>query len=76
MNADFLIGAIRASQDLPPEVSAELERILRRNEPMQPIIEHGTEWCAVCRNHIEKIGVNPRDRDNFCGRCGQAVKWE
>ena len=32
MTIDFLIGAIRASNDLHPQVKTELEEILRRLE--------------------------------------------
>ena len=74
MSIDFLIGAIRASRDLHPNVSTELEEILHRSEPMEPEIRHGTTWCAVCGNHLKKIGKNVKD--NYCGKCGQVVKWE
>lgn len=33
MTTDFLIGAIRASKDLHPQVKTELEEILHRAEP-------------------------------------------
>lgn len=73
MTNDFLIGAIRASRDLHPLVKTELEEILAKMEPMEPITEHGTQWCAKCKRHLRRIGLNALD--NYCGRCGQAVDW-
>lgn len=32
MSIDFLIGALRASRDIPPTVMCEIEEILRKHE--------------------------------------------
>lgn len=73
MTIDFLIGAVRASQDLHPLVKTELEEVLCRMGPEKPQIRNATAWCAKCGNHLKQIGLNVRD--NFCGQCGKAVDW-
>lgn len=51
MTIDFLIGAVRASQDLHPQVKTELEEILNRAEPRvltrEEMIEGVKEHRAV-----------------------------
>ena len=38
MTVDFMIGALRASRDIPPTVMCEIEEILRKHEQKeQPV---------------------------------------
>ena len=40
MSIDFMIGALRASRDIPPTVMCEIEEILRKHEPEeQPVVQ-------------------------------------
>ena len=48
--------------------------IMDRMTPVPPKVKNGTTFCKKCGNHLKKIGLNVRD--NFCGKCGQAVMWE
>ena len=75
MTIDFLIGAIRASQDLHPLVKTELEEILHRAEPVEPVPNETLNrlgWddmkkCGDC-------GTTLRFTAKFCDACGRAVK--
>ena len=71
MTADFLIGAIRASRDLHPRVTTELEEILNKAEPMDPqrskLNGEGRLFCGKCGSLIPRWG-------RYCSECGQAVK--
>lgn len=55
-------------------VNDAMEIIMDRMEPIEPKTKNGTDWCKKCGNHLKKIGLNVRD--NYCGKCGQAVKWD
>ena len=71
MTHDFLIGAIRASQDLHPQVRTELEEILfRAGKEVEPIWHEAIRmWeCPECRNPVHGA-------DNYCGGCGRKLKW-
>ena len=40
MSIDFLIGALRASRDIPPTVMSEIEEILRKHEQKErPVVQ-------------------------------------
>lgn len=75
MTIDFLIGAVRASEDLHPNVKTELEEILNRAEPVEPVPNEtlirlgweGAKNCGACGNQL-------RLTSKFCDRCGRAVK--
>ena len=55
MTIDFLIGALRASRDIPPTVMGEIEEILQKQETANP-------W--------ERIGLIGKKTGLFnCGRC-------
>ena len=63
MTIDFLIGAIRASQDLHPQVKTELEEILYKAEhgaDGRGKVRKGLECCARCTND------NPFDGCDEC----------
>ena len=60
MTIDFLIGAIRASRDLHPQVKTELEEILHQAEPRLLTVEEINEMKAgtplVVERKIEHNG--------------------
>ena len=63
MTVDFLIGAVRASEDLHPNVKTELEEILYRTEPRvltrAEMIEGVKDHRAVFVEESQE-GSNPR----------------
>ena len=59
MTIDFLIGAIRASRDLHPQVQTELEEILNGSERLNRV-RKGLECCSACTNE------NPFQRCDEC----------
>ena len=76
MTNDFLIGAIRASRDLHPQVKTELEEILYRAEPVAPVVKRlsinryvSDYECPECANDLSYP-------QNYCSECGKPVKWE
>lgn len=75
MTVDFLIGAIRASQDLHPQVKTELEEILHRSEPVE---SYPNETLAMLGwpdiHNCGACGHQLRTFSKFCDACGQAVK--
>ena len=85
MTIDFLIGAIRASRDLHPQVKTELEEILNRAEPVKPIIYMEGDWmdafCGDCQGHLYRAlpmmdtGEYP-DKPEYCCYCGRPVLWK
>ena len=50
--------------------------LLKKQEPVEPIISYGTFRCGNCENIV---GYNDGNgcgyQNNFCGNCGKAVKW-
>jgi len=76
MTIDFLIGAVRASNDLHPAVQTEIEEILYRAEPAEPkkvkvkdrILERELEYdaCGSC-------GFIIFQKERYCPNCGKAV---
>lgn len=87
MTIDFLIGAIRASRDLHPQVKTELEEILHRAEPVKPVkplVYMEDDWmdafCGKCQGHLYRAlpeldtGEYP-DKPEYCSYCGKPVDW-
>ena len=76
MTVDFLIGAIRASRDLHPNVKTELEEILNRAEPVKPIPNEtlcklgwdDAKNCGACGRHLRTFA-------KFCDSCGKPVDY-
>ena len=74
MTIDFMIGAIRASNDLHPQVKTELEEILNRAEPVEPVPNKTLRklgWedarnCGACGWHLRTFA-------KFCDCCGRPV---
>ena len=74
MTVDFLIGAIRASRDLHPQVKTELEEILHRAEPVKPVQNETLQrigWddarnCGACGNQLRLLA-------KYCDECGRPV---
>lgn len=46
--------------------------LLREQEAVKPQLSISGMWyeCPICHRHLTK------DRDNYCARCGRAVKWD
>ena len=64
MMIDFLIGAVRASRDLHPQVKTELEEILYRAEPR--VLTH-EEMCAAASKHLAVfVEESPGGSDPRC----------
>ena len=76
MTTDFLIGAIRASRDLHPQVKTELEEILYREDQVKPIskVRRGAypQIQHFCGNCIAMLHGKPKT----CAECGKAVRWK
>jgi len=45
--------------------------LLKEQEAVEPKLSMSGLWyeCPVCHRHLLK------DKDNYCARCGKAVKW-
>ena len=75
MTTEFLIGAIRASRDLHPQVKTELEEILHAHAAEAPVIYPETRYagelvaCRGCRHELEN------GKPRYCSFCGKPVKW-
>lgn len=72
MTNDFLIGAIRASRDLHPQVKTELEEILHRAEPVKPKRVRDLVFCGYCEDELFEGSMI---KDNYCQKCGKPVDW-
>ena len=75
MTIDFLIGAVRASRDLHPLVKTELEEILHRDEPVEPVPNEtliGLGWTEA--KNCGGCGNQRRLNSKYCDWCGRAVK--
>ena len=75
MSIDFLVGAIRASRDLHPQVKTELEEILNGTEQVKPIAKEPVEITARYGYDCE-CGAPLLEGQPHCGECGRLVKWE
>lgn len=50
--------------------------LLKEQEPIEPINSYGTFRCGNCRNIVGyNDGHGCGYQNNFCSKCGQAVKW-
>ena len=78
MSIDFLIGAIRASRDLHPQVKTELEEILNRQEPakVNKVTVHDSILERYLVYDVCECGQILYPMKNFCPKCGKAMKWE
>ena len=70
MTTEFLIGAIRASRDLHPQVKTELEEILYRDEQYER--QHNRivamrRFCSGCGAAIPRWRV-------YCAKCGKMTE--
>lgn len=45
--------------------------LLKAQEQVEPVYELGITRCGQCNHEIDKYGG-----DNYCPKCGKAVKWE
>ena len=76
MTTDFLIGAIRASRDLHPQVKTELEEILRRAEPVEPKKNRFPIPVTVSWNYECECGAPMMKDQPCCMACGRSVCWK
>ena len=68
------------TQMLTPEMSLRIGRVitsaialLKGQEPVKPTWSQGKAYCGKCGHRLPR---NRADREiNYCGYCGQAVKW-
>ena len=74
MTVDFLIGAIRASRDLHPQVKTELEEILFRAEPVKPV-EVDAVAVTACYGFDCECGTPLLHEQPYCAGCGKPVDW-
>ena len=55
----------------------EVLALLKKQEAVEPINSYGTFRCGNCRNIVGYNDGHGRGyQNNFCSKCGQAVKWE
>ena len=78
MTIDFLIGAIRASRDLHPQVKTELEEILNRQEPAEvsKVTVHDGILGRDLVYDVCGCGQILYPMKDYCPGCGRSVKWE
>ena len=51
--------------------------LLKEQEAVKPINSYGTFRCGNCRNIVGyKDGHGCGYQNNFCSKCGKAVKWK
>lgn len=59
------------------ELSADALAMLKEQEEIEPINSYGTLRCGNCRNIVGyNDGRGCGYRNNFCSKCGRAVKWD
>ena len=78
MTIDFLIGAVRASQDLHPQVKTEIEEILHRAEPAEvnKVTVHDSILERDLVYDVCECGQILYPMKNFCPECGRRVLLE
>ena len=76
MTSDFLIGAVRASRDLHPQVKTELEEILIGREPVEPKKNRFPIPVTVSFDFECECGAPMMKDQPHCMACGRAAKWE
>ena len=54
------------------KLAADALALLKKQEAVKPQLSISGMWyeCPICHRHLTK------DRDNYCARCGRAVKWD
>ena len=51
--------------------------LLKEQKAVEPIDSYGTFRCGKCKNIVGyNDGHGCGYQNNFCSKCGQAVKWE
>ena len=52
--------------------------LLKKQEPVKPIIQRGWYRCGNCRNGIASMldTGKPSHKQSYCEMCGRAVKWD
>ena len=60
-----------------PDVRDRIVELLKEQEAVEPTNSYGTFRCGNCRNIVGYNDGHGRGyQNNFCSKCGQAVKWE
>lgn len=58
------------------EIAKAAFAVLKEQEAVEPINSYGTFRCGKCRNIVGYNDGHGRGyQNNFCSKCGQAVKW-
>lgn len=60
------------SHDCTDELKNDILSLLKEPEAVKPQLSISGMWyeCPICHRHLTK------NRDNYCARCGRAVKWD
>ena len=56
---------------VPADTVRDTLALLKAQEQVEPVYELGITRCGQCNHEIDKYGG-----DNYCPKCGKAVKWE
>ena len=60
--------------DIPYPLLCDAIVLLKEQEPVKPTWSQGKACCGKCGHRLPR---QMADREiNYCGYCGQAVKWE
>lgn len=59
------------------DVLKEILALLKEQEAVEPINSYGTFRCGNCENIVGYNDGHGRGyQNNFCSKCGKAVKWK
>ena len=59
------------------QLQDDFHALLKEQEAVEPINSYGTFRCGNCGNIVGYNDGHGRGyQNNFCSKCGQAVKWE
>lgn len=69
------------SSDCVESLHRDVERMLKAQEPVEPVVDIDIWKCGKCGHtleHQELLGDNVlfHEQYNYCPNCGQAVKWD
>ena len=72
-----MIDHIKTAIDVDQWAKEMVEELLKEKEAVEPINSYGTFRCGNCRNIVGYNDGNGRGyQNNFCSKCGKAVKWD
>lgn len=62
---------------VPANLLLDALKLLKEQEAVEPINSYGTFRCGNCRNIVGyNDGYGRGYQNNFCSKCGKAVKWK